>query len=46
MKKYSSTDVPNPVSQTVLLQELFRQVLEVPLGEWDIRCHGDFDVAL
>ncbi len=36
---------PNPVTKCVLLEELFGEILEVSLGEWDTRCHGDLRVA-
>ena len=38
-------DIPNPVTQSVLLEELFGEVLEVPLGKRDARGHGDLSVA-
>lgn len=38
-------DIPNPVTQSVLLEELFGEVLEVPLGEGDVRGHSDLGVT-
>ena len=35
------SDIPDPVTQGVLLEVLFREVLEVPLGEGDVRSHSD-----
>ena len=37
--------IPNPVTQGVLLEELFGEVLEIPLGEGDVRGHGNLGVA-
>lgn len=33
-------DSPDPVTELVLLQELFREVLEVPLREGDVGSDG------
>lgn len=38
-------DSPNPVTEGVFLQELFGEVLKIPLGEGNIRGHCDFGVA-
>ena len=38
-------DDADPVPQRVLLEELFGEVLDVPLGERDVRRHGDLRVA-
>ena len=38
-------DIPNPVTQSVLLEELFGEVLEVPLGEGDVGGHSDLGVT-
>ena len=43
--KVEKLGVPNPVTEGVLLQELFGEVLEVPLGEGDVRSHSDGLVA-
>ena len=37
--------IPNPVTELVLLEELFGEILEVSLGECDIGCHGDLSVT-
>lgn len=38
-------DSPNPVTEGVLLQELFGEVLEIALRERDARSHRDAGVA-
>ena len=42
---YESQNVPNPVSEGVLLKELLCEVLQVTLGEGDLRCNRDADIA-
>jgi hypothetical protein len=37
---------PNPVTKLVLLQELFGEVLEVPLAEGNVRSHCDLRVSI
>ena len=37
--------IPNPVTQGVLLEELFGEVLQVPLGQGDVGGDGDLGVA-
>lgn len=37
--------IPNPVTELVLLQELFGEVLEVPLGEGDAGVDNNLVVA-
>lgn len=39
---FNREHVPNPVTELVLLQELFGQVLEVALREGDVRSDGEF----
>lgn len=36
---------PNPVTELVLLEELFGEVLKVSLGECDVGCHGNLSVT-
>ena len=43
--KVEKLGVPNPVTEGVLLQELFGEVLKVPLGEGDVRGHGELLVT-
>ena len=43
--KVEKLGVPNPVTEGVLLQELFGEVLKVPLGEGDVRSHSNGLVA-
>lgn len=38
-------NVPNPVTQGVLLQELFGEVLQVAFREWDVGRNGDLRVS-
>ena len=38
-------DVPNPVTKGVLLEELFGEVLKVPLGKGDVRGHDNLSVT-
>ena len=35
----------DPVTEAVLLEELFGEVLQIPLGERNVRGDGDFSVA-
>ena len=41
----SQENIPNPVTQSVLLEELFGEVLQVPLGQGDVGGDGDLGVA-
>ena len=44
--KVEKLGVPNPVTEGVLLEELFGEVFEVPLGKRDARGHGDLVGAI
>jgi len=39
-------DNSNPVSEGVLLQELFSEVLKVPLREWNVGGDSEFGVSI
>jgi hypothetical protein len=36
---------PDPVTQSVFLQEFFGEIFEITLRERDVGSHGDFRVA-
>jgi len=43
---FCGCDNTNPVTEGVLLQELLREIFEVPLGEGDVGGDGDAHIAV